>query len=59
MSLLLSNKHSRVPVYLERPDNIIGLILVKSLIKFRPEDEIPIKNLNIQKIPRYIFLFHY
>ncbi|KAI3762493.1 hypothetical protein L1987_52923 [Smallanthus sonchifolius] len=52
MSLLLSKKHSRVPVYLERPDNIIGLILVKSLIKFRPEDEVRIKNLNIQKIPR-------
>lgn len=28
MSLLLSRKHSRVPVYLERPENIIGLILV-------------------------------
>ncbi|KAK1441470.1 hypothetical protein QVD17_07384 [Tagetes erecta] len=52
MSLLLSKRHSRVPVYLERPDNIIGLIQVKGLIKFRPEDEVPIKNLNIQKIPR-------
>ncbi|XP_071711663.1 DUF21 domain-containing protein At5g52790 [Rutidosis leptorrhynchoides] len=52
MSLLLSRKHSRVPVYLERPENIIGLILVKSLIKFRAEDEVPIKNLSIRKIPR-------
>ncbi|KVI07120.1 Cystathionine beta-synthase, core [Cynara cardunculus var. scolymus] len=52
MSLLLSKGHSRVPVYLERPESIIGLILVKSLIKFRPEDEAPIKSLNIQKIPR-------
>ncbi|KAL8199754.1 hypothetical protein R6Q57_013322 [Mikania cordata] len=52
MSLLLSKRHSRVPVYIEKPDNIIGLILVKSLIKFRPEDELSIKNLNIQKIPR-------
>ncbi|KAI7756665.1 hypothetical protein M8C21_033579 [Ambrosia artemisiifolia] len=52
MNLLLSKRHSRVPVYLERPDNIIGLILVKSLIKIRPDDEVPIKNLNIQKIPR-------
>ncbi|PWA93032.1 hypothetical protein CTI12_AA075800 [Artemisia annua] len=51
MSLLLSKKHSRVPVYLERPENIIGLILVKSLIKFRAEDEVPIKNLSIRKIP--------
>ncbi|GJZ28962.1 DUF21 domain-containing protein [Tanacetum coccineum] len=54
MSLLLSKKHSRVPVYLERPENIIGLILVKSLIKFRAEDEVPIKNLSIRKIPRIL-----
>nr|XP_043617884.1 DUF21 domain-containing protein At2g14520 [Erigeron canadensis] len=52
MSLLLSKKHSRVPIYLQRPENIIGLILVKGLIKLRPEDEVPIKNLSIQKIPR-------
>ncbi|CAI9302476.1 unnamed protein product [Lactuca saligna] len=52
MSLLLSKGHSRVPVYLGRPENIIGLILVKSLIKFRPEDEVPIKNLSVRKIPR-------
>ncbi|KAL9999258.1 putative CBS domain, CNNM, transmembrane domain-containing protein [Helianthus debilis subsp. tardiflorus] len=52
MNLLLSKRHSRVPVYLGRLDNIIGLILVKSLIKIRPDDEVPIKNLNIQKIPR-------
>ncbi|KAJ9545873.1 hypothetical protein OSB04_025580 [Centaurea solstitialis] len=52
MSLLLSKGHSRVPVYLERPESIIGLILVKSLIKLRPEDEAPIKSLSIRKIPR-------
>lgn len=52
MSLLLSKGHSRVPVYLERPESIIGLILVKSLIKFRPEDEAPLKSVSIQKIPR-------
>ncbi|KAI3751100.1 hypothetical protein L2E82_22146 [Cichorium intybus] len=52
MSLLLDKGHSRVPVYLGRPENIIGLILVKGLIKFRPEDELLIKNLSIRKIPR-------
>ncbi|KAL7586035.1 DUF21 domain-containing protein At5g52790 [Lactuca sativa] len=52
MSLLLNKGHSRVPVYLGRPENIIGLILVKSLIKFRAEDEVQIKNLSIRKIPR-------
>ncbi|KAM3247847.1 DUF21 domain-containing protein [Capsicum annuum] len=48
---IISKGHSRVPVYSGRPTNIVGLILVKNLIKFRPEDEVPIKNLTIRSIP--------
>ncbi|XP_062154574.1 DUF21 domain-containing protein At5g52790-like isoform X2 [Alnus glutinosa] len=50
--LILSKGHSRVPIYSESPTNIIGLILVKNLIKLRPEDETPIKDLVIRRIPR-------
>uniref|UniRef100_A0A7N2MIJ4 CNNM transmembrane domain-containing protein n=2 Tax=Quercus lobata TaxID=97700 RepID=A0A7N2MIJ4_QUELO len=52
MGLILSEGHSRVPIYSEIPTNIIGFILVKNLIKFRSEDETPIKDLIIRRIPR-------
>ncbi|XP_057508485.1 DUF21 domain-containing protein At5g52790-like isoform X2 [Actinidia eriantha] len=52
MSLIVSKGHSRVPVYSGIPTNIIGLILVKNVIKCRPEDETPIRNLTIRRIPR-------
>ncbi|KAJ9170281.1 hypothetical protein P3X46_018401 [Hevea brasiliensis] len=44
--------HSRVPVYYEQPTNIIGLILVKNLLTIHPEDETPVKNVTIRRIPR-------
>ncbi|XP_028549116.1 DUF21 domain-containing protein At2g14520 isoform X1 [Dendrobium catenatum] len=52
MSLILTKGHSRVPIYSGNPTNIIGLILVKNLITCRPEDEIPVKDVTIRKIPR-------
>ncbi|KDP32119.1 hypothetical protein JCGZ_12580 [Jatropha curcas] len=52
MKLILEEGHSRVPVYHEHPKNIIGLILVKNLLTIHPEDEIPVKNVTIRKIPR-------
>ncbi|XP_027171687.1 DUF21 domain-containing protein At5g52790-like [Coffea eugenioides] len=52
MILILNKGHSRVPVYSGSPTNIVGLILVKNLLKCRPEDETPIRNLTIRKIPR-------
>ncbi|CAI9092303.1 OLC1v1027502C1 [Oldenlandia corymbosa var. corymbosa] len=52
MNLIISQGHSRVPVYSGTPSNIVGLILIKNLIKCRPEDETPIRNLTIRKIPR-------
>lgn len=52
MSLVLEKGHSRVPVYYEQPTNIIGLVLVKNLLTIHPEDEVPVKNVTIRKIPR-------
>ncbi|MQL80513.1 hypothetical protein Taro_012974 [Colocasia esculenta] len=61
MGLIMTKGHSRVPIYSGGPNNIIGLILVrvllllstvKNLITCRPEDEVPIRNVTIRKIPR-------
>ncbi|CAN1158612.1 DUF21 domain-containing protein At5g52790 [Linum perenne] len=52
MELIMSLGHSRVPIYMGVPGNIVGLILVKNLIKCRPEDETPIRDLTIRRIPR-------
>ncbi|XP_052186782.1 DUF21 domain-containing protein At5g52790-like isoform X3 [Diospyros lotus] len=52
MNLILKKGHSRVPVHSGSTSNIIGLILVKNLIKCRPEDETSIRNLTIiRRIP--------
>ncbi|XP_023552286.1 DUF21 domain-containing protein At5g52790 [Cucurbita pepo subsp. pepo] len=52
MEIILRKGHSRVPIYSGHPTNIIGIILVKDLIKFDPQDETPIRNLTIRKVPR-------
>ncbi|KAH9712425.1 DUF21 domain-containing protein [Citrus sinensis] len=52
MRLVLEKGHSRVPVYYQLPRNIIGLILVKNLLTIHPEDEVPVKNVSIRRIPR-------
>ncbi|CAI0401169.1 unnamed protein product [Linum tenue] len=52
MNLILEKGHSRVPVYYEQPSNIIGLILAKNLLTIHPEDETPVKNVTIRRIPR-------
>ncbi|CAM0870278.1 unnamed protein product [Alopecurus aequalis] len=52
MQEVIEKGHSRMPVYHERNTNIIGLILVKNLLSINPDDEIPIKSVNIRKIPR-------
>ncbi|CAN0902858.1 DUF21 domain-containing protein At5g52790 [Linum grandiflorum] len=52
MELIISQGHSRVPIYMGSPHNIVGLILVKNLIKCRFEDETPIRELTIRRIPR-------
>ncbi|KAI8028831.1 DUF21 domain-containing protein [Camellia lanceoleosa] len=52
MSLIMSKGNSRVPVYSGSPSNIIGLILVKSLIRCCAEEKTPIRILSIRRIPR-------
>uniref|UniRef100_A0A2P2LE38 CBS domain-containing family protein n=3 Tax=Rhizophora mucronata TaxID=61149 RepID=A0A2P2LE38_RHIMU len=52
MSLILEKGHSRVPVYYEQPTNIIGLVLVKNLLRIHPNEEVPVKNVTIRRIPR-------
>ncbi|XP_056160265.1 DUF21 domain-containing protein At2g14520-like [Syzygium oleosum] len=52
MGLIIRKGHSRVPIYSGSPTNIIGLILVKNLINCNPEDETPVKDVTIRKIPR-------
>ncbi|KAE8725958.1 putative DUF21 domain-containing protein [Hibiscus syriacus] len=52
MGKILARGHSRVPVYLGNPKNIIGLLLVKSLLTVRPETETPVSAVSIRRIPR-------
>lgn len=53
MNLIMTKGHSRVPVYSGTPTNIIGLILVKSLLTTRPEEEVAVRqHATIRKIPR-------
>ncbi|XWS29670.1 hypothetical protein CRYUN_Cryun24cG0049800 [Craigia yunnanensis] len=54
MKLILEKGHSRVPVYHERLENIIGLILVKNLLTIHPANEVPVKNIPIRRIPRVL-----
>ncbi|KAG6490607.1 hypothetical protein ZIOFF_051914 [Zingiber officinale] len=49
---ILARGHSRVPVYSGNPKNIIGLLLVKSLLTVRPETETPVSAISIRRIPR-------
>ncbi|WCJ36729.1 hypothetical protein M5689_017910 [Euphorbia peplus] len=52
MGLIMNEGHSRIPIYSGTRKNIMGIILVKNLIFCRPEDETPIKNMSIRKIPK-------
>ncbi|KAK4281140.1 hypothetical protein QN277_012665 [Acacia crassicarpa] len=49
---ILAKGHSRVPVYCGSPSNIIGLLLVKSILTVRAETETPVSAVNIRRIPR-------
>ncbi|KAJ0691787.1 putative CBS domain, CNNM, transmembrane domain-containing protein [Helianthus annuus] len=49
---ILAKGHSRVPVYSGNPKNIIGLLLVKSLLTVRAETETPVSDVSIRRIPR-------
>ncbi|CAM6100624.1 unnamed protein product [Calypogeia fissa] len=52
MGKILARGHSRVPVYDGNPRNIIGLLLVKSLLTVRAEAETPVSAVSIRRIPR-------
>ncbi|EPS74558.1 hypothetical protein M569_00197, partial [Genlisea aurea] len=52
MGKILARGHSRVPVYSGNPKNIIGLLLVKSLLTVRPETDTPVSAVSIRRIPR-------
>ncbi|KMS98756.1 hypothetical protein BVRB_3g069330 [Beta vulgaris subsp. vulgaris] len=52
MGKILARGHSRVPVYSGTPKNIIGLLLVKSLLTVRAETETPVSAVSIRRIPR-------
>ncbi|KAJ4727513.1 DUF21 domain-containing-like protein [Melia azedarach] len=49
---ILARGHSRLPVYSGNPKNIIGLLLVKSLLTVRAETETPVSAVSIRRIPR-------
>ncbi|KAJ0052664.1 hypothetical protein Pint_03370 [Pistacia integerrima] len=52
MGKILAKGHSRVPVYSGNPKNIIGLLLVKSLLTVRAETETPVSAVSIRRMPR-------
>ncbi|KAI8566195.1 hypothetical protein RHMOL_Rhmol02G0021200 [Rhododendron molle] len=52
MGKVLARGHSRVPVYSGNPKNVIGLLLVKSLLTVRPETENLVSAVSIRRIPR-------
>ncbi|CAK9235214.1 unnamed protein product [Sphagnum jensenii] len=52
MQMIMEKGHSRIPVYAGSVTYIVGLILVKNLLTFHPQDETPVRNCTIRKIPR-------
>lgn len=42
---VIEQTHSRIPVYDGSPDNIVALLLVKTLIKLDPDDCTPVRRL--------------
>lgn len=49
---IIARGHSRVPVYDGNPRNLIGVLLVKSLLTVRAEAETPVSSVSIRRIPR-------
>ncbi|KAJ4966460.1 hypothetical protein NE237_018309 [Protea cynaroides] len=52
LNAIMAKGHSRVPIYVGNPTNIIGLILVKNLLTVDPKDAVPLRKMIIRKIPR-------
>ncbi|CAI7735612.1 unnamed protein product, partial [Closterium sp. NIES-54] len=51
MGRILARGHSRVPVYRGHPSNIVGVLLTKTLLTVRPEDETPVSSISIRRVP--------
>ncbi|XP_062075129.1 DUF21 domain-containing protein At4g14230-like [Humulus lupulus] len=51
MGKVLARGHSRVPVYSGNPKNVIGLLMVKSLLTVRPKTETPVSVVSNRRIP--------
>ncbi|KAJ3228449.1 hypothetical protein HK099_000004 [Clydaea vesicula] len=52
ISALLTVGHSRVPVYNEDKQNVIGVLLVKQLLLLDPDDGTPLVEVKIRSLPR-------
>eukprot|EP00899_Mesostigma_viride_P022767 jgi/Mesvir1/3675/Mv14964-RA.1 len=48
---ILASGHSRVPVYRSSPDTILGVMMVKQLIRYDLQKGIPIMGLNLVPVP--------
>ena len=54
MNLVIEKGHSRVPVYQGTKKNLLGLLLIKNLIKIDPDDNLPLEKVfNEYKHPLY------
>eukprot|EP00906_Rhabdomonas_costata_P018266 RCo026657 len=51
MQRLHEHGHSRIPVYLNSTEHIVGMLLVKHLILLNPDDGIPVKDLKLRPVP--------
>ncbi|KAF9145725.1 hypothetical protein BGX30_007318 [Mortierella sp. GBA39] len=52
MEEIVNKGHSRIPIYRhDDPSNFIGMLLVKRLITYDPEDHIPVRQFKINSLP--------
>ena len=51
MDEIVQNGHSRVPVYRNNRQDIVGLLLIKNLIKLDPGNPTPIADLQLRELP--------
>ncbi|KAJ1965145.1 hypothetical protein GGI12_000955 [Dipsacomyces acuminosporus] len=51
MTEILRQGHSRIPVYDGNCTNVVGVLLVKSLILLDPDDSVPVRDVKITPIP--------
>ncbi|MCO5575208.1 hypothetical protein L7F22_029005 [Adiantum nelumboides] len=52
LARILEKGHSRLPVYIGQPTQIIGVILVKNLLTIDPSEQTFVRDVTIRKVPR-------